>query len=271
MLLSQVENLNLRKIYNPEGSDLRMAQLRMLTLLSFLDKVCKEHNLKYWLDSGTLIGAARHDGFIPWDDDVDICMPRNDAEKLKKILGNTVHERHIILQTQASDPNYINSSWMTLRDTKSEYLQDSRLHKRLKYRGLQVDIFIVDEGVSPFLKKIFGLFHRYFVWGPLLTNRFHRHLSKLTNFFNKLEERVIYPSLRKIKFNSILDVGYGAIYSNPQPKNVIYPLRTITFENKQFYCPNNVERYLTSFYGDWKSVPSKEKVVTHGVKFKFLD
>ncbi|MBD5280217.1 MAG: hypothetical protein HDS35_06710 [Bacteroides sp.] len=68
----------LRAKYNPEGSDLRKAQLRMLSLLIFLDKVCKDNNLEYWLDSGTLIGAARHGGFIPWDDDCDIEMMEKD-------------------------------------------------------------------------------------------------------------------------------------------------------------------------------------------------
>ena len=67
-----------KKQYNPEGSILRRAQYRMLEMLSFIDDVCVKNNIKYWIDSGTLLGARRHGGFIPWDDDVDICMPRED-------------------------------------------------------------------------------------------------------------------------------------------------------------------------------------------------
>ena len=62
----------LRKRFNPAGSILRRQQMRMLELLGAVDKVCKKHNIPYWLSSGTLIGAARHQGFIPWDDDLEI-------------------------------------------------------------------------------------------------------------------------------------------------------------------------------------------------------
>ena len=60
--------------YNGEGTMLRKAQLRMLDILVEVDKVCKRHNIPYWVDYGTLLGAVRHGGFIPWDDDLDISM-----------------------------------------------------------------------------------------------------------------------------------------------------------------------------------------------------
>ena len=60
--------------YNPEGSSLRKDQLEMLKVLVAFSEICKQHNLKWWLCSGTLLGAARHKGFIPWDDDVDVTM-----------------------------------------------------------------------------------------------------------------------------------------------------------------------------------------------------
>lgn len=86
-MIDDSQQLLLRQKFNPDGSDLRKAQLRMLELLIFLDGVCRENKLTYWLDSGTLIGAARHGGFIPWDDDIDVCMMRKDAYHLKKNFG----------------------------------------------------------------------------------------------------------------------------------------------------------------------------------------
>ena len=68
---------DLRERFSPEGSMLRKQQLRMLEILLYIDKVCKEHGIRYWLSSGTLLGAVRHGGFIPWDDDLDVEMMSN--------------------------------------------------------------------------------------------------------------------------------------------------------------------------------------------------
>lgn len=63
-------------------SDIRTLQLEELSILKEFVRVCEEHNLRYYLLGGTLLGAVRHEGFIPWDDDVDVCMPREDMNKL---------------------------------------------------------------------------------------------------------------------------------------------------------------------------------------------
>ena len=107
---------DLRAKYNPEGSELRKAQYRMLEVLKYLDKICTENHLNYWLDGGTLLGAKRHDGFIPWDDDTDVVMPREDLIKLRKYLKNHKNENYI-LQNHSTDNNYF-SCWDVLRDRR---------------------------------------------------------------------------------------------------------------------------------------------------------
>lgn len=82
----------LRQRFNPEGSKLRQMQLRMLDILTEVDSICKKHGISYWLSSGTLIGALRHDGFIPWDDDLDIEMMRDDYLRLMKVLPQELPE-----------------------------------------------------------------------------------------------------------------------------------------------------------------------------------
>ena len=85
MVNAQTQDI-LRQRYNPDNSQLRALQIRMLEILICIDQICQEHDIPYWLGSGTLLGAVRHGGFIPWDDDIDIELLRADYLKLIKIL-----------------------------------------------------------------------------------------------------------------------------------------------------------------------------------------
>ena len=89
---------------------LRQSQLVMLRILKTVDSICKENNISYWLDSGTLLGAARHGGFIPWDDDIDIMMLREDYELFKEIAKKELPE-DMFLQNQDTDI-YYDMPWM---------------------------------------------------------------------------------------------------------------------------------------------------------------
>ncbi|MBR2061575.1 MAG: LicD family protein, partial [Tidjanibacter sp.] len=83
---SAIDHNALRARYNPDGSALRRDQLELLRMLQVVAEICQKHNISWWLSSGTLLGAARHGGFIPWDDDMDIVLLRKDYKRLAKIL-----------------------------------------------------------------------------------------------------------------------------------------------------------------------------------------
>ena len=84
------------RYYNPEGSVLRNNQKDLLEILKDLSDICDRHGICWWLSSGTLLGAARHKGFIPWDDDIDIVMPRKDFKRLRKILLAEENDRYFL-------------------------------------------------------------------------------------------------------------------------------------------------------------------------------
>ena len=93
----------LKNKYNPDGSTLRKAQMRMVEMLKFIDKLCSDNNIDYWIDYGSLLGAVRHGGFIPWDDDMDIAMTWKDYKKFRKLMINNNPSDEFVLQCHKTD------------------------------------------------------------------------------------------------------------------------------------------------------------------------
>lgn len=262
----------LRAKYNPEGSQLRKSQHRMVELLAFLDKICKKHGLTYWLDSGTLLGAVRHGGFIPWDDDTDVCMPRKDALKLIEIMGNEIWDDHIILQSRNNEKNFPHSTWFVLKDTKSEYVSSNEIINRFKYRGLQVDIFMVKEGITPWIFKWSRRLHMLLIQWPITG---HHHLGMfrwMAKYNVLLEQYLINPIFRMfMRRDKKMAYGLGTTFYNPHPYDSIYPLSIINFEGYGFNAPKDTDNYLTAIYGDWRKIPDHNHIAVHSTDIKFFD
>lgn len=256
----------LRSIYNPDGSTLRRAQLRMLEMLKFVDKVCRDNNLQYWLDSGTLLGAARHGGFIPWDDDVDIAMPMEDAKRFRDIMIKNNPSDEFVIQCHETDPGYF-GAWPVLRDLKSEYIQDSNLHNRRKYRGLQIDIFPMNDKVNPILYRISAILESLLIYFPLCKS-IHANV-KLSNLILRKIINPLFRKLGKFRPNEYYMMDFGCTFRTRRYKKNIYPIKTIDFEGIHLNAPSNVNLYLTDIYGYWQNIPSKNDIKTHEVDVRF--
>lgn len=258
----------LKEEYNPEGSVLRNCQLRLLDMLTYLDKVCKKLGIEYRIDSGCVIGAERHQGFVPWDDDIDIVIDKKDERMLCDYLLRHPHTQYV-LQCHKTDSQYL-YPWNALRDTKSEYLQDSTMHNLRKYRGLQIDIFTEQSGL---IKPLFLLSKKITV---LINHYLLGKVKFLPYIIYLFQTRLLNPVCSLFSFlfgnKSKKNFSYGIFWWHPIVKDVLYPTKPILFEGCCFPGPANPTKYLEFVYGkNWTHLPPKEKRDWHKASYRIED
>lgn len=265
-------NKSLRLKYNPEGSLLRELQHRMLNMLLYLDDVCKQLNIEYYLDGGTCLGAVRHGGFIPWDDDMDVVVDVKDYKRLCNYLVEHPHPQYI-LHNRKTDKNYY-VGWAKLRDKFSEsfYEGDNIYTKNqesiFKYTGVMIDIFPYSDHVIPWIHKLIHGIHnrinrKYFVGKhKIIADIFYYVLF----YFLKPCADVIGRIFSKHKMYAHDYLSHDTYYRFN--KNKIYPLKDIEFEGHIFKVPNDTDYFLKVLYGNYMNLPDENGRFHHNYTFK---
>ncbi len=254
-------------IYNPKGSTLRKAQLRMIDILIEVDKICRLHDIPYWIEAGTLLGAVRHGGFIPWDDDLDISVLSSDYKRLRAFLEKELPDNYVI--QDAKSDYYLPMIIGKVRDTKSYFEED--YSSRLKYTGIYIDIFPFEKIPCWGWKKVLD-----YLYGHTF-----RGIRKYSSKGDTILSYVIYPFAKLLVgitrlFNKLLHTNriaaeYGWTTHVKYDYNDVFPVKDITFEGYTFLGPNHPERLLERQYGDYMQIPPKEKRVVHTNKIEFYD
>ena len=254
------------------ATTLRQCQLVQLHLLHIFDRICKENGLQYLLEGGTLLGAMRHNGFIPWDDDLDVGMPRKDYKRFLKLAARALPE-DVRLQTPADTPR-LAIPFAKLRDTSSYFGESRPDMSTADPSGIYMDIFPYDD--MPRL-------------GRSLEDLFSRACSctwmRMKYFYNKCADG-FFSAL----FYSVLGLGFHGLHGLirfvvwvlnlvlpsdnfyicleyidifPYPKRQMFPAASHVFEDGEFPIPADADAILTSLYGDWRQIPPPEKRPRH--------
>ena len=261
MSAKNIDNEALRKRFNPDGSLLRCQQLRMLEMLVEVDRICRRHGIRYWLSSGTLIGAARHKGFIPWDDDLDIEMLLPDYRRLMKVLPKELPDT-MRLQSIDTDRNYF-FFYAKVRDRRSLLEETNRYDRVWQERGTYLDIFP---------------FYRQPLWLHMISEKLQGHVYKIMNrmgegdkemwkvrLITRMNQRVFFPVLGALCRLSRAHerYGLGVPYHDPRHMEDIFPLTEMEFEGHLFPVPKDTHKVLTLKYGDYMTMPPLDSITPH--------
>ncbi len=271
------------QIRSGERLTIREQQLVMLDIMKKLHDFLVYHNIRYILLYGTLLGAIRHKGFIPWDNDMDIGIPRPDYDRLLALLnsGNKIapHYYHLNYQVDELFHYQITRICDDRTIVKPEYIRDQP-----KRMGVWVDIFPID-GVPP--KTIPGVFRRMrlFINKKIQIADIYSIRGK-KNLANRIGNLIcrIFPNqqarnykidkiLRKTSFDSATFVGDV----EDKNENIIF-LKSedfvspvlLPFEDAYFYCPQNWDKYLKRAYGNYMQLPPIEKRMIHNTDCKWI-
>lgn len=223
---------------------LRDLQIGDTYLLAMVDAVCEKNNLRYWLDCGTLLGAVRHKGFVPWDDDVDISMPREDYNLAKEIL----HKELSKFQVEVSESGDYNMA---------------RLGVGYKHKltGLWIDIFPVDGYSESFDEQNendhLGIeLSKYKKWYKKNKNKSESYIlekkKKMIPEMCGVEEAKSFIAMPE--FSELINLDRRRAFK----KETIFPLtrENVYFEGFSFNCPNDTDTYLNVLYGrDYMKLP----------------
>lgn len=254
--------LELRERFNPDGSLLREHQLRMLKILDHVDVVCKKHNIDYWLCSGTLLGAVRHGGFIPWDDDLDIEMNKKNLPLFIKAFEKESSDKYLI-QSHSTDKTYV-APYIKIRDKKSKIYECNNIDQNYKYKGIYIDIFPLEKTNKHCLKISSHLHFFLYLLSHVKYDRFGflKHINSL--YFSVLTN-LIYPLFRLFPKHDYT-VTYGSMFHATRDINDIYPLKKIIFEGKEYRAPGDPDKYLSRIYGNYMKLPDLNNISQHITK-----
>ena len=255
-------------------SELRRLQLVQLELLEELDRVCRKHGIRYLMDGGTMIGAVRHKGFIPWDDDIDVAMLREDYEKFKTVSWD-LNSDLCFFQDHTTDPNY-RWGYGKLRKKGTSFIRKGQEHIKCQ-DGVFIDIFPYDDiPKSRFMQKLQNIYLfclRKILWAEVgkvactgFSRIWYRILSKIPHKWVLARVDSIAAKSKNdspCKARILMFPAFSKKGEYGLDKRVFLEVEDFEFEGKFFLGYKNFNERLSAEYGDYMKLPPESERIPH--------
>lgn len=242
-------------------------QIKILEIVKDIDKVCKQNNIPYYLAYGSCLGAVRHKGFIPWDDDFDIMLKYEDYKRFLEACKKDLAPNKYFVQTLETDPNYY-LSFAKIRNIQTTLIEESNKFENM-VNGVYIDIFPLVGYPDNKLKQLFFKINRAAALSAnrnVINNKFlYRFFKLLLKLFGK-KNIINYCTKQCIKYNcddyeqlvSVFD-GDG-IDINLTSNTILGKPKYVLFEDIELPIPEQYDIYLKHIYGNYMELPSKEQI-----------
>lgn len=256
-------------VLKPE--ELQKVKKYELDILKELDRICKKYKIKYWVDFGTLIGAIRHQGFIPWDDDIDICMLRKDFEKFREVCSDNLDKRFFFQSYKTEKDYFLWYDKIRCNDTvfKEIFLAEHNIH-----HGVYIDIFPVDNVPDDdYLRKKQRKkyqFYRKIVQAKYGGLKFRKGKKKIQAYLVRILTLFVPMEFAYKKGTSALleykdiDTNDVQMMVDSERKDTILPRKYYintyqkNFENISVPVPIEYDKILNAWYGDYMILPDEK-------------
>ena len=253
--------------YTVCGYDIEIMHTRMLEIATEVDRICKEQGLKCSLYGGSVIGAVRHNGFIPWDHDIDMAMPRKDYDKFVKYMKKNKNEK-IFFSNYKSEKRYPNS-WGKVRLNGTVFLEKELASLTELHKGVFIDLHPIDNIIPCFLKMQVKLNLFWSCVGKVKSGVYNGSAKKekMYRLFSWLPYGFI-NAMRTFSMKMFKFLPTKYVYKVAHPNNGVYPIKRCTFEkliehkfeDKTFFIPENYDEFLTKRYGNYMESPPESQV-----------